>query len=61
MHSLHLALIALRIEVRQAIADGRTDEETLKGQWDELITADQQGRLGEVMPGADQAPEQQGA
>lgn len=45
----------------KAIADGRTDEETLKGQWDELITADQQGRLGEVLPGADQMQEQQGA
>lgn len=43
----------------KAIADGRTDEETLKGQWDELITADQQGRLGEVLPGADQAPPEQ--
>lgn len=39
----------------KAVADGRTDEDTLKGQWDELITADQEGRLGEVLPGAEQA------
>lgn len=36
----------------KAIADGRTDEETLKGQFNELLTADQEGRLGEVLPGA---------
>lgn len=46
----------------KAVADGRTDEETLKGQWDDLITADQEGRLGEVIPGADKlAPPEQEA
>lgn len=36
----------------KAIADGRTDEETLKGQFNELVEADKQGRLGEMLPGA---------
>ncbi len=34
----------------KAIADGRTDEDTLKGQFDELLQADQQGRVQDVMP-----------
>ena len=44
----------------KAIADGRTDEGTLKGQWDELLTADKEGRLGDVLPGAGQAAEEAG-
>ena len=44
----------------KAIADGRTDEDTLKGQWGEIIAADQEGRIDEVLPGASKAgaPEQ---
>ena len=35
----------------KAIADGRTSEETLKGQFAELNEADSAGRLGDVLPG----------
>lgn len=35
----------------KAIAEGRTTEETLKGQFAELNEADQAGRLGDVLPG----------
>lgn len=35
----------------KAIADGRTSEETLKGQFGELNEADAAGKLGDVLPG----------
>lgn len=40
------------------IADGRTDEGTLKEQFNQLNGADAAGKLGEVLPGVDQGPEQ---
>ncbi len=45
--------VALAMEMYRpkAIADGRTDEETLKNQWGEIVTADKEGRAGQVVPG----------
>lgn len=39
----------------KAIADGRTDAETLKGQWGELIQADKDGTIDQMVPGIKQA------
>lgn len=36
-----------------AQAMGRTDEETLKQQFGEVVAADEQGKLGELLPGAE--------
>lgn len=35
----------------KAIADGRTSEDTLKGQFDEINQAEAAGKLGDVLPG----------
>lgn len=43
--------VAMDLYREKAIADGRTDADTLKGQWDEVIAADQEGRLDQVVPG----------
>jgi hypothetical protein len=36
---------------QKAIADGRTTDDTLKQQFGEINQADQQGKLGEILPG----------
>lgn len=43
--------LALDMYRDKAIANGRTDEQTLKGQFGEIEQASQQGRLGDVVPG----------
>lgn len=51
--------VAMDMYREKAIADGRTDEETLKGQWNEVLEADQAGNLDSVVPGLSEgAPEQ---
>lgn len=52
---------AIDIYRPKLIADGRTDESTLKEQFSQLNNADQAGKLGEVLPGmgdAAQPPQQ---
>lgn len=49
--------LAVDMYREKAVQDGRTDEETLVGEWDKVVAADQQGRVGEVVPGlTDDAP-----
>lgn len=44
-------VLALDMYRPKAIADGRTSEETLKGQFDEINQAEAAGKLGDVLPG----------
>jgi hypothetical protein len=37
-----------------AEADGRTDDKTLKSQFGDILNADSQGQLGQLLPGVDQ-------
>jgi hypothetical protein len=45
---------AIDIYRPKAIQDGRTNEETLKGQFAEINEADAAGKLGDVLPGLGQ-------
>lgn len=44
----------------KAIADGRTSEDDLKQQWEGLLQADKEGRLGDYGINQEQQPQQQG-
>lgn len=47
--------VAMDMYRPKAIKDGRTSEEQLKGEFDEAVQADREGRLDQVVPGAGQA------
>lgn len=43
-------LVATDLYREAAVSEGLVDEEALKAQFDEIVTADREGRLGEVLP-----------